>query len=142
MYRASNTYMANSKSLQNKALRRTESSASWIDVTYPSEERTRTRRGMPRGADIFTAAEHLLVQMEIEKRAEEIWVEGGCRENSPLGDWLQAERQVVEQFLQDRFESRRDCPRERRIPAKRAQSGSGLNRKGHLYGCLPRENRR
>jgi hypothetical protein len=103
----------------------------------------RTRRGeMPRGAKSFTVAEHLLVQRKIERRAQEIWAEGGWRGNSQLGDWLQAEREIVEDFVRDRFEDRKDCPPVSRSAVRRVQPGSGLNRKGNLYDCLSRENRR
>jgi len=34
---------------------------------------------------------------QIEKRAYELWLTGGCRHGNDLGDWLEAEREVLEQ---------------------------------------------
>jgi hypothetical protein len=48
---------------------------------------------------IFTAEEHLKTQQQIERRARELWCAGGCRDGTALGDWLQAEREVLEQFI-------------------------------------------
>jgi hypothetical protein len=48
---------------------------------------------------IFTAEEHLKTQQQIEQRAREIWCAGGCGDGTALGDWLQAEREVLEQFI-------------------------------------------
>src|ERR1700720_176113 len=47
----------------------------------------------------FRAAEHLRVQQEIELRAHELWRAQGCRQGDALGDWLRAEREVLEQFI-------------------------------------------
>src|SRR5271163_2447994 len=44
--------------------------------------------------------EHCRVQQQIERRANELWCAGGCRHGTALNDWLQAEREVVEQFIQ------------------------------------------
>jgi len=51
------------------------------------------------GAPVFTADDHLWVQVEIEKRAHRLWRAGGCRESVALSDWLQAEGEVLEQFI-------------------------------------------
>jgi hypothetical protein len=48
---------------------------------------------------IFTAGEHREVQQQIERRARELWRAGGCRDGAALSDWLQAEREVLEQFI-------------------------------------------
>jgi Protein of unknown function (DUF2934) len=48
----------------------------------------------------FTSGEHLGVQEQIERRARELWCAGGCRHGTALNDWLQAEREVLEQFIQ------------------------------------------
>ena len=50
----------------------------------------------------FTSTDHLGVQEQIERRARELWCAGGCRHGTPLNDWLQAEREVLEQFMQVR----------------------------------------
>jgi hypothetical protein len=46
--------------------------------------------------------EHLWVQKQIEERAYELWREGGGRQDSPLGNWLQAEDEVVREFCLSR----------------------------------------
>ena len=37
------------------------------------------------------------LQERIGKRAYELWLTGGCRHGNDLGDWLRAEREVLEQ---------------------------------------------
>src|SRR5580700_9803376 len=64
---------------------------------------------------IFTAEEHLKVQEQIERRARELWCAGGCRHGTALNDWLQAEREVLEQFI-------RVCARRHSLP----QSSDGI----------------
>ena len=59
-------------------------------------QRTQTGR---QAAPLFTVDDHLRVQHQIEVRAHELWHAGGCREASALSDWLQAEREVLEQFV-------------------------------------------
>lgn len=49
---------------------------------------------------VFRVEEHFKVQQQIERRANELWCAGGCRDGTALNDWLQAEREVVEQFIQ------------------------------------------
>lgn len=56
------------------------------------------RTGMQE-APLFTADDHLHVHQQIEKRAHELWREGGCCDQSALSDWLRAEREVLEQFV-------------------------------------------
>ncbi len=51
------------------------------------------------GAPVFTADDHLWVQAQIEKRAHERWRAGGCREGVAFSDWLQAEGEVLKQFI-------------------------------------------
>ena len=60
------------------------------------------KQGIPtviQEAPLFTVDDHLHVQQQIEKRAHELWREGGCRVQSALSDWLRAEREVLEQFV-------------------------------------------
>jgi DUF2934 family protein len=49
---------------------------------------------------VFRVEEHFRVQQQIERRANELWRAGGCRHGTALNDWLQAESEVVEQFVQ------------------------------------------
>jgi hypothetical protein len=42
------------------------------------------------------------VQTQIEQRAYEIWLAGGCRPESPLCDWLKAESEVLQEFCLSR----------------------------------------
>ena len=70
-----------------------------------NQKRCRTARRVPDdGAhrDYFTLAEHLWVQKQIEKRAYELWREGGGRQDTPLSNWLQAEDEVVREFCLSR----------------------------------------
>lgn len=48
---------------------------------------------------VFTVEEHLRVQEQIELLAHELWSAGGCRSGAALNDWLEAEREVLEQFI-------------------------------------------
>jgi len=64
----------------------------------------------------FTSGEHLGVQEQIERRARELWSVGGCRHGTALNDWLQAEREVLEQFI-------RVCARRHSLP----QSSVGVS---------------
>jgi Protein of unknown function (DUF2934) len=48
---------------------------------------------------VFRVEEHFRVQQQIERRANELWRAGGCRHDTALNDWLQAEGEVVEQFI-------------------------------------------
>jgi hypothetical protein len=50
-------------------------------------------------APVFTADDHLWVQVQIEKRAHERWRAGGCREGMALSDCFQAEGEVLKQFI-------------------------------------------
>ena len=80
-------------------------------------------------APVFTVDDHLHVQQQIEKRAHELWREGGCRDQSALSDWLRAEREVLEQFVLayvQRPPARR-APRQRPIAERKP-----LNRKTQL----------
>ena len=49
---------------------------------------------------VFTVADHLKVQMQIERRAHELWLAGGSRQDTALDNWLNAEREVLEEFIQ------------------------------------------
>jgi len=48
----------------------------------------------------FTVAEHLKVQEQIEQRAYELWLARGSRQNGALDNWVRAEREVLEDFIQ------------------------------------------
>ncbi len=50
---------------------------------------------------VFRIEEHLRVQQDTERRAFELWCAGGCKDGTALVDWLQAEREVLEQFIED-----------------------------------------
>jgi hypothetical protein len=77
---------------------------------------------------VFRIEEHLRVQQDTERRAFELWCAGGCRDGTALVDWLQAEREVLEQFIEDYIRRhswpRRSKPKSslsfaRRIPESR-----------------------
>jgi len=48
---------------------------------------------------VFTVADHLKVQMQIEQRAHELWLAGGYRQDTALENWLNAEREVLGDFI-------------------------------------------
>jgi len=50
-------------------------------------------------APLFTVHDHLRVQRQIEERANDLWRAGGCSGQSAFSDWLQAEREVLEEFV-------------------------------------------
>ena len=54
-----------------------------------------SRRKVP----VFTVADHLKVQMEIEQRAHELWLAGGYRQDTALENWLNAEREILGDFI-------------------------------------------
>ena len=88
------------------------------------------------GAPVFTADDHLWVQVEIEKRAHRLWRAGGCRESVALSDWLQAEGEVLEQFILA-FAQRHS---EREAKAHLAQPRKGTNLKTkQSHNALPKE---
>jgi hypothetical protein len=62
---------------------------------------------------VFRIEEHLRVQQDTERRAFELWCAGGCRDGTALVDWLQAEREVLEQFIED-YIRRHSWPRRSR----------------------------
>src|SRR6266704_6413635 len=62
---------------------------------------------------VFTPKEHLGVQHQIERRARLLWYAGGCRQGTALHDWLQAEREVLEQFIRA-YARRRSSPQSSR----------------------------
>ena len=47
---------------------------------------------------VFTVSDHLKVQVQIEQRAYELWL-GGFRQDTALDNWLNAEREVLEDFI-------------------------------------------
>jgi Protein of unknown function (DUF2934) len=61
----------------------------------------------------FTIADHLRVQQRSERRAHELWCAGGCRHDTALSDWVQAEREVLEEFIGD-YVRRHSLPRRAR----------------------------
>ncbi len=61
---------------------------------------------------VFTVADHLKVQEQIEQRAYELWLAGGSRQNGALENWVRAEREVLEDFIQagtHALDFRRNC---------------------------------
>ena len=61
---------------------------------------------------VFTVADHLKVQEQIEQRAYELWLAGGSHQNGALENWVRAEREVLEDFIQARthaLDFRRNC---------------------------------
>jgi hypothetical protein len=48
----------------------------------------------------FTSGGHFGVQEQIKRNARELWCAGGCRHGTALNDWVQAECEVTEQFIQ------------------------------------------
>ena len=51
---------------------------------------------------IFTVADHLKVQEQIEQRAYELWLTAGSRQNGALENWVRAEHEVLGDFIQAR----------------------------------------
>ena len=51
------------------------------------------------GRIVFTVEEHLRAQEQIERLAHELWSAGGRRHGTALNDWLEAEREVLDQFI-------------------------------------------
>ena len=51
----------------------------------------------PQGPSGSSGDDPLRLQERIGERAYELWLTGGCRHGNDLGDWLQAEREVLEQ---------------------------------------------
>jgi len=62
-----------------------------------STEEEKSSRNRPCAA--FTVETHLGVQAQIERRARELWHAGGGKYNTALSDWLQAEREVIAEFI-------------------------------------------
>ena len=56
------------------------------------------KRARPK-VPVFTVADHLKVQMQIEQRAYELWLARGSHQNGALENWLRAEREVLEDFI-------------------------------------------
>src|SRR5580700_8086152 len=59
---------------------------------------------------VFRVEEHLQMQEQTERRAHELWHAGGCRDGAALSDWLQAEREVLEEFIRAYFRERSSLP--------------------------------
>ena len=51
----------------------------------------------PQGRIDSSGEEPLRLQERVGKRAYELWLTGGCRHGNDVGDWLQAEREVLDQ---------------------------------------------
>ena len=80
-------------------------------------------------ATVLTAEGHLRLQEQIERRANELWRAGGCRDGTSLSDWLQAEREVLEQrarAYQRRVATAAAAGRTQRIPASRSAHAGPL----------------
>jgi DUF2934 family protein len=82
----------------------------------------------------LSADDHLRVQKEIERRAHELWLAGGCRQTASLHDWLQAEREIMEQFIRDRFRRR---PSQRETANLRSSRDKLRIRFAPAGSCLP-----
>jgi hypothetical protein len=82
----------------------------------------------------LTADDHLQVQKEIESRALELWLAGGCRQTASLHDWLQAEREILEQFIRDRLRRR---PFQRETANLRSSRDKLRIRVAPPESCLP-----
>lgn len=52
-----------------------------------------------RRVPVFTVADHLKVQRQIEQRAHALWLAGGSRQDTALSNWLRAEREVLQNFI-------------------------------------------
>ena len=78
-------------------------------------------------APLFTVHDHLRVQQQIEERANDLWRTGGCCGQSALADWLQAEREVLEQFVLA-YTLRRSARRE---PNRRPAADAKMPRQGN-----------
>ena len=74
------------------------------------------------GRAVFTIEEHCRVHQQIERRAHELWCAGGCRHGAAANDWLQAEREVLGQFIGS-YVGRRSLPQSssRNSPARVAR---------------------
>jgi len=70
------------------------------------------------GGPAFTLVEHLRVQQQIGKRANKFWFAGGCHPDAALENWLRAEREVLERFI-EAYARRRSYDRPRRRPGFR-----------------------
>jgi len=70
------------------------------EITRPADALC-DRREHPMFAEriVFTVEEHLRAQEQIERLAHDLWSAGGCRHGTALNDWLEAEREVLEQFI-------------------------------------------
>jgi hypothetical protein len=51
-------------------------------------------------AVVLAAEQHLRAQTNIEQRAHQLWFAQGCRTGVALGDWIQAECEVVQKLCQ------------------------------------------
>src|SRR5258708_33591823 len=78
-------------------------------------------------APFFTVHDHLRVQRQIEERAHDLWCAGGCSGLSALADWLQAEREILEQFVLV-YALRRSARRE---PYQRQAAEAKMPRQGN-----------
>jgi hypothetical protein len=88
-------------STENKPTRRRGPQSLAVNAWWPAQ-RQQTAEQSPRlivERVIFTAEEHREVQQQIERRARELWCAAGRRRGNASNDWLQAEREVLEQFI-------------------------------------------
>jgi hypothetical protein len=85
---------------------------------------------------VFTAGEHLRAQQQIERRAREIWCAGGYRRGTALNDWLQAECEVLEQFIwayARRHALRQSLRRGISISGARKRPGTRILKRGRTF---------
>jgi len=94
----------------------------------------RQRQGS--GAMALTVEEHLWLHRMMERRAHELWLEGGGRRRSALENWLRAEREVWGEFERMPGRGRYQVFSRPKAALKRAQSRRRHDCGG--TGVLPR----
>jgi len=78
---------------------------------------------------VFRVEEHLRAQQQTERRAHELWCARGCRDGTALSDWLQAESEVLEEFIGAYVRERSSLPQQSRLGPSVASHG-GKQRPG------------
>lgn len=86
----------------------------------------RKHTGGSRAAEL-TMQEHLWLEREMQHRAHELWLAGGCRRRSALDHWLQAERETWGRF-------------ERIPPVAERKRRGGARSAGHAHDEETRSN--
>ena len=81
---------------------------------------------------VFTVTDHLKVQMQIEQRAHELWLSEGAHENTALDNWLNAEREVLEEFFQAHKNGPSDERHQKRVGRRTPRSCVERCSKDHM----------